>query len=146
MIVLIPIPRKGALDVARAVSFIRHNARAYYIQKEQIAVMAYSAGGILAGEFLLHYDGKVTGQSLDNSYQPDALDRVNAKASAAGMIYSFYGRLSVASLDRSDLKKGNLPPTFYVYGTENPFYDQFNQQYHLMKEMGEKVSRIVLND
>lgn len=68
------------------------------------------------------------------------------KASAAGIIYSFYGRLSVASLDRSDLKKGNLPPTFYAYGTEDPFYVQFNQQYHLMKEMGEDVSRIILNN
>ena len=110
---------KGALDVARAVRLIRHNARAYHIQKDQIAVMGYSAGGILAREFLLHYDGKMTGQSLDDSYQPDALDHIDAKASAAGMIYSFHGRLSVASLDRSDLKKGNLPPTFYVYGTEN---------------------------
>ena len=124
---------EGALDAARAVRFIRKHAKTYQIKKDQIAVMGYSAGGIQAGEFLLNYDGKVTGKSLDPSYQQDALDHVNAKASAAGMIYSFYGRLSVASLDRKNLKRGHLPPTFYIYGTEDPFYDQFNAQYKLMK-------------
>ena len=32
---------------------------------------------------------------LDDSYVPDELDQVSADASACGMIYAFYGRLSV---------------------------------------------------
>ena len=67
--------------------------------------------------------------ALDESYVPDALDAVPAHASAAGMIYSFYGRLSVGNMDPDWLAEGDLPPTFYVYGTENPFYRQFQQQY-----------------
>ena len=86
------------------------------------AVMGFSAGGIQAGEFLMHYDEDVTGTALDSTYVPDELDAVLAYVSAAGMIYSFYGRLSVGNMDASWLTEGDLPPTFYVYGTEDPFY------------------------
>ena len=138
--------REGALDVARAVRFIRSNADVYGIDPEDIAVMGYSAGGIQAGEFLLNFDEDVNGSVLDGRYVSDELDSVPARASACGMIYSFYGRLSVASMDEEELRKGDLPPTFYCYGTEDPFYGQFEDQYELMQDMGAEVSRIVLED
>ena len=63
------------------------------------------------------------------------------------MIYSFYGRLSVASMDAEALREGSLPPTFYCYGTEDPFYRQFEAQSALMRdEVGIPVRRIVLQD
>ncbi len=136
---------EGALDVARAVRFIRNSADAYGIYEDAIAVMGYSAGGIQAGEFFLHYDESVNGTALDASYLPDALDIVPAHASAAGMIYSFYGHLSVASLDVKSLKSGNLPPTFYCYGTEDPFYRQFEAQVELMKTVGVTTKTVVLD-
>ena len=61
--------------------------------------MGFSAGGIQAGEFLMHYDEDVNGTALDSSYVPDELDQIPAHASADGMIYSFYGRLSVGNMD-----------------------------------------------
>ena len=136
---------EGALDVARAVRFIRSNADVYGIDSDDIAVMGFSAGGIQAGEFLMHYDGEVNGTALDPDYIPDELDAVPAHASAAGMIYSFYGRLSVGNMDANWLAEGNLPPTFYVYGTEDPFYRQFQQQYDAIRGMGIPTGRIVLN-
>jgi acetyl esterase/lipase len=136
---------EGALDVARAVRFIRKNAKAYRIDPDHIAVMGFSAGGIQAGEFLMHYDENVNGSILDKDYTPDELDKIAAHASAAGMIYSFYGRLSVGNMDRNWLEAGNLPPTFYVYGTEDPFYSQFEQQYDVVSGMGIQTDRIVLN-
>lgn len=111
---------EGALDVARAVRFIRKSADAYGTDPNDIAVMGYSAGGIQAGEFFLHYDEDVLPTALDPDYVPDELDEVSAHASAAGMIYSFYGRLSVASMDEEALRAGDLPPTFYCYRTEAP--------------------------
>lgn len=137
---------EGALDVARAVRFIRKNAEIYGIDPDDIAVMGYSAGGIQAGEFLLHYDEDVNGTALDPDYVPDELDGLPARASAGGMIYSFYGRLSVASKDLEELKAGALPPTFYCYGTEDPFYNQFETQYDLMQEIGIPTGRIVLQN
>ena len=136
---------EGALDVARAVRFIRKNAETYGIDKEDIAVMGFSAGGIQAGEFLMHYDENVIGTQLDKNYVPDDLDHIPAHASAAGMIYSFYGKLSVGNMDPEWLAKGNLPPTYYAYGTEDPFYDQFEQQYQVIKNMGIQTKRIVLD-
>ena len=136
---------EGALDVARAVRFIRKNADVYGIDPDNIAVMGFSAGGIQAGEFLMHYDEDVNGTALDSSYVPDELDQIPAHASADGMIYSFYGRLSVGNMDSDWLSEGNLPPTFYVYGTEDPFYDQFEEQYDVIRNMGIQTSRIVLN-
>ena len=82
---------------------------------------------------------------IDPDYVPDALDEVEAYASAAGMIYSFYGRLSVASMDVDALRAGELPPTFYVYGTEDPFYTQFEAQSELLRDdVGVPVRRLVL--
>ena len=136
---------EGALDVARAVRFVRKNADIYGIDPDDIAVMGFSAGGIQAGEFLMHYDEDVNGTALDSAYVPDELDAIPAHASAAGMIYSFYGRLSVGNMDSSRLSEGDLPPTFYVYGTEDPFYRQFQQQYDVISGMGIPTGRIVLN-
>ncbi len=136
---------EGALDVARAVRFIRKNADMYKINPESIAVMGFSAGGIQAGEFLMHYDEMINGNALDPDYIPDELDQIPAHASADGMIYSFYGRLSVGNMDPDWLSEGNLPPTFYVYGTEDPFYNQFEKQYQVIRDMGISTERIVLN-
>ena len=136
---------EGALDVARAVRFIRKNADVYGIDPDDIAVMGFSAGGIQAGEFLMYYDEDVNGTALDSSYVPDELDQIPAHASADGMIYSFYGRLSVGNMDPDWLSEGDLPPTFYVYGTEDPFYDQFEEQYDVIRNIGIQSSRIVLN-
>lgn len=136
---------EGALDVARAVRFIRKNADVYGIEPDDIAVMGFSAGGIQAGEFLMYYDEDVNGTALDSSYVPDELDQIPAHASADGMIYSFYGRLSVGNMDPDWLSEGDLPPTFYVYGTEDPFYDQFEEQYDVIRNIGIQTSRIVLN-
>lgn len=138
--------QEGALDVARAVRFIRKNAETYGIDPDDIAVMGYSAGGIQAGEFFLNFDEDILPTVLDPDYIPDELDAIPARASAAGMIYSFYGRLSVTSMDEEALRAGNLPPTFYCYGTEDPFYDQFEAQYTLMQDVGVITKRIVLQD
>ena len=74
---------------------------------------------------LLHLDGAVSPSELDSSYTHDELDRVSVEVAADGMIYSFYGRLSVGIIDVVFLHSGELPPTFYCYGTRNPFYQQF---------------------
>ena len=104
----------------------------------------YSAGGILCGEELINWRGDVTPDALDPSYEPDELDQVSADAAADAMIYSFYGRLSVASLDIDLLEDANLPPTFYCYGTHDPFYDQFEDQVELMASLGCTVRARVL--
>ena len=135
---------EGALDLARAVRFVRKNADVYGIDPNKIAVMGYSAGGIQAGEMLLHYDGLVNGTALDASYVPDELDAISADAGADGMIYSFYGRLSVASKDVDALRAGNLPPTYFCYGTRDPFVREFEANIRCLQEAGVEVEALVL--
>lgn len=138
--------QEGALDLARAVRFVRKNADIYGIDEEDIAVMGFSAGGILSGEMLLNFDGQVNGTSLDESYIPDELDEISADAAACGMIYSFYGRLSFGTTDVELLKSGELPPTFYCYGTRDPFYEQFLANADAAEKAGVTVERLCLDD
>lgn len=138
--------QEGALDLARAVRFVRAHAEEYGIDENDIAVMGFSAGGILSGEMLLHFDGQVDGTALDPDYVPDALDQVSADAAACGMIYSFYGRLSIGTTDVELLRSGNLPPTFYCYGTLDPFYSQFLANADAAEQAGVSVQRLQLDD
>jgi len=76
--------QEGALDLARAVRYVRSHAHTYGIREKNIAVVGFSAGGILCGEMLLNFKGKVNGTALDSRYMPDELDKVSADASAIG--------------------------------------------------------------
>ena len=125
---------EGALDLARAVRFVRSHADDYGFSEEDIAVMGFSAGGILSGEMLLNFDGTVNGTALDDRYVPDELDQVSADASACGMIYSFYGRLSVASTDVEKFRESDLPPTYFAYGTRDPFVREFEECIDALEE------------
>ena len=138
--------QEGALDLARAVRFVRKNADAYGIDPKDIAVMGFSAGGIQAGEMLLNFDGLINGTILDPDYIPDELDEISADAAAVGMIYAFYGRLSVASRDVDALRAGELPPTYFCYGTEDPFYRQFMLNADCLREAGVDVTEYVMED
>lgn len=137
---------EGALDLARAVRFVRAHADEFELPHDRcIAVGGYSAGGILCGEQLINWKGHVTPDALDSSYVPDELDAVSADVAADAMIYSFYGRLSVASTDAEELRAADLPPTYYCYGTRDPFYDQFEDQVQLIAELGYTVHARVLD-
>ena len=95
-------------------------------------------------DLLLHYDGLVNGSALDPDYVPDELDSVSADAAACGMIYAFYGRLGVGSTDVEALRAGDLPPTFYCYGTQDPFYRQFLANADAVEAAGVPVERLEL--
>lgn len=136
---------EGSLDLARAIRYVRSHASDYGIAPEDIASVGFSAGGILCGDEALHFDELVDGAALDNEYVPDSLDQVSANVCAIGMIYSFYGRLSVSNNNVDDLRAGNIPPTFYTYGTEDPFYRQFNQNVEAVRQAGVQVESHVLD-
>lgn len=136
---------EGSLDLARAIRYVRSHADEYGIAPENIASVGFSAGGILCGDEALHFDGLVNGSVLDNGYVPDELDQVSADVCAIGMIYSFYGRLSVSNNNVNDLQDGDIPPTFYTYGTEDPFYRQFIANADAAREAGVQVEEHVLD-
>ncbi len=131
--------QEGALDLARAVRYVRSHAADLGIEKNDIAVVGFSAGGILGGELVLNFDGTINGTAIDPDYVPDELDRISADVSAVGMIYSFYGRLSVASTDVEKFRASDLPPTYFLYGTRDPFVSQFEACVSALQQAGVPV-------
>ena len=99
----------------------------------------------MAGETLLNFDGTVNGTVLDAEYIPDELDEISADAAADGMIYSFYGRLSVASTDVEKFADSDLPPTYFCYGTRDPFVGEFEECVEALQEAGVPVEVNVLD-
>lgn len=136
--------RESATDLQRAIRYVRAHSDEYRIDPENIALVGFSAGGILNGEDLLNWRDLTNGTALDSSYRPDALDNVPVSACAVGMIYSFYGRLSVSMNDVATLRAANLPPAFYCWGTRDGFAGQFTQNANAVEEAGCTVERKIL--
>lgn len=136
--------QEGALDLARAVRYVRQHAADYKINPDNIVVAGFSAGGILCGEQVLNYRGLVNGSSIDNRYVPDDLDKVSADVKGIGHIYSFYGRLSVGSTDVELFRRSNLPPAFYCWGTNDGFAGQFTANANAVEQAGVSVTRHIL--
>ena len=95
---------------------------------------------------LINFDGDVLPTVLDPEYQPDELDSVSADVVACGMIYSFYGQLSLGTTDVDILRSGDLPPTFYCYGTRDPFYGQFLANADATEQAGVLVEQLQLDN
>lgn len=134
----------SATDLQMAIRYVKAHAEDYRINPENIALVGFSAGGILNGEVLLNWRDLTNGTALDSSYRPDELDNVPVSACAVGMIYSFYGRLSVSMNNVETLRAANLPPAFYCWGTRDGFAGQFTQNSNAVKEAGVRVETKVL--
>lgn len=134
----------SATDLQRAIRYVKAHAEDYRINPENIALVGFSAGGILNGEVLLNWRDLTNGTVLDSSYRPDELDNMPVSACAVGMIYSFYGRLSVSMNNVETLRAANLPPAFYCWGTRDGFAGQFTQNSNAVKEAGVRVETKVL--
>lgn len=138
--------QESATDLQRAIRYVKAHADEYRINPDNIALVGFSAGGILNGEVLLNWRDLTNGTALDNSYVPDALDKVPVSACAVGMIYSFYGRLSVSMNDVETLRAANLPPAFYCWGTRDGFAGQFTQNAGAVEQAGYRIERKILQN
>ncbi len=126
---------ESTLDLARAIRIARSMADRYGFAPERIAAVGFSAGGILIGNEALYFDGNVNGatvvttrerteEAIDPSYITDEIDAINADLAAVGMCYSFYGILSYASSDVQSFIDGEIPPTYFCYGSNEVFRSQ----------------------
>lgn len=131
----------SATDLQRAIRYVKAHAADYRINPDNIALVGFSAGAILNGEVLLNWRDLTNGTALDSSYHPDDLDNVAVNPCAVGMIYGFYGRLSVSMNDIETLRAANLPPAFYCWGTNDPFHSQFIQNSDAVEQAGYTVIR-----
>ena len=138
--------RESGIDIARAVKMVRYYTKDYGVEENKIGLIGFSAGGIANGRTVLEFGQDINGNVIDNHYVPDQIDKVSSTANALIMAYSFYGRLSHANLEESTFKDFDLSPTYYVYGTEDPFYNQFNERVKLLKKLNKNIESQVLNN
>ena len=136
--------QESATDLQRAIRYIRAHADDYGIDPEDIALVGFSAGGILNGEVLLHWRNLANASTLVPDYEPDELDQIPVDACAIGMIYAFYGRLSVSMNDVETLREADLPPAFYCWGENDGFAGQFTQNAQAVREAGYETEVHVL--
>lgn len=95
---------------------------------------------------MLNWRDLKNGTALDSSYIPDELDKTPVSACAVGMIYAFYGRLSVSMNNVETLRNANLPPAFYCWGTRDGFAGQFTQNANAVEQAGCRVVRKILQN
>ena len=136
---------ESGIDIARAIKYVRYHADDYGISPDNIGVVGFSAGGIANGHAALEFGGAQNGTLIDGDYKSDEIDEISSTPNAVIMGYSFYGRLSVADLNESAFDNFDLPPTYYVYGTEDPFYNQFNAQVDLLQSLNKDIEVKVLD-
>lgn len=138
--------QESATDLQRGIRYVKAHADDYRINADNIALVGFSAGGILNGEVLLNWRDLKNATALDSSYKPDDLDRIPVSACAVGMIYAFYGRLSVSMNNVETLRAANLPPAFYCWGTRDGFAVQFTQNAAAVEQAGCRVERKILQN
>lgn len=138
--------KESATDLQRGIRYVKAHADEYRISPDDIGLVGFSAGGILNGEVLLNWRGLTNGSNLDKTYVPDKLDSIPVSACAVGMIYSFYGRLSVSMNNVETLREADLPPAFYCWGTRDSFAGQFTQNADAVEQAGCRVERKILQN
>ncbi len=134
----------AAVDLARAVRFVRRNASVYRIDPEDIAAIGFSAGGMMIGEMLEGYDGTVNGSALGGVYTPDSLDGESADLAAGAFIYSYIGSMEGPDTDAEKLRKADFPFLYYCYGTADLYLNRFEASLEALANAGIPVTTDVL--
>lgn len=101
---------ESALDIARAVRYVRAHAAEYGIEEDHIAVSGFSYGGIVASLAANDFDGDVTAAKIVGDYVPDELDAVDASMNAY---------LAVYSVTPDEITNENFPATFFALGGDD---------------------------
>lgn len=112
----VPQKQEGALqDVQRAIRIVRSRAGEWNLQKEQIGVLGFSAGGSLSARASTLYNKK--------TYTPiDAGDSASARPDFALLIYPAYLDQGPNHTLTPELQvDGHTPPTFLFATADDPY-------------------------
>lgn len=72
------------LDLQRAIKYIKHNSEKYQIDKNEISIIGFSAGGNIVSTYINQIMGK---DLLNKDYQKDNIDLEDDTIASAAMIY-----------------------------------------------------------
>lgn len=104
-------------DGLRAVKYVRNLAinkyNEYYINKDKIGILGYSAGGNLAAEVLTQKDFDYA--SYDANYVEDSIDRLSAETNAGILGYAVSDFLKNAHKTTANVFTGNKTELYTTY-------------------------------
>lgn len=75
------------LDLQRAIRYIKYNASKFDIDKNEISILGYSAGGYVAGSFINKYRGVDFFDQFNDSYEKDEIDKVSDEVQSTAFVY-----------------------------------------------------------
>lgn len=75
------------LDLQRAVRYIKYNASNFDIDKNEISILGYSAGGYIAGSFINKYMGYDFFEEFNSSYKKDEIDIISDEVKSVAFVY-----------------------------------------------------------
>jgi acetyl esterase/lipase len=103
-----PGNRAGAhQDVQRAIRIARANAAEWNFDPKRVGVIGFSAGGHLAGQVSIHFDGK--------PYEAiDAIDQESSRPDFAVLVYPAYMENVAKTLPKVD-----VPPTLIIHSDDD---------------------------
>ena len=134
----------SAIDIARAIRFVRSRSFFYGFNCNDVSVLGFSAGAMAAGEMLIKYKS-TTGQAIDSSYSPDILDYLSDSISGMGIIYGYYGNLKSAYTDPYLIKSASLPSTYMCYSSDDSMAERCHSCCDVLKQCGIDVCENVIS-
>lgn len=118
---------ESALDIARAIRYVRAHAEEYGIKEDNIAVAGFSYGGIVASLQANDYYGDITAAAVVEGYVPDELDAVDASMNAY---------LAVYSIAAEEIHNTNFPATFFALGADDGVTGWCYSTYEVLRAAG----------
>ena len=106
--------QEAGVDAARAVRMVRRDAEKYRVSPRRIAFAGFSNGGLTGEGLLEDYSGSQKVVDVFPSYQPDALDEVDATPDVFLCVYG--PRFEGGEFDYQGVE---YPPTFFAVGRED---------------------------
>lgn len=118
---------ESALDIARAIRYVRAHAEEYGVKEDNIAVVGFSYGGIVASLQANDFYGDITADKIVEGYVPDELDAVDASMNAY---------LAVYSIAAEEIHNENFPATFFALGADDGVTDWCYSTYEVLRAAG----------
>lgn len=122
---------ESALDVARAVRYVRYQKDKYRVPADRIAVAGFSYGGMAVSRAADMFYGAKSAEVLLEDYRRDELDTVPADINVNLCIYSCVPE---------ELHNVNYPPTFLCWGLADDLIGGMAERsFHTLRKQGVKT-------
>ena len=125
---------EAGVDMARAIRYVRGNARKYGIKENHVIVAGFSNGGLTCEGAIRFYSGEKKVKDIFADYTEDELDQINATPDAFLCIYG--PRFAGEEIDYTGVV---YPPTFFAVGRNDSAMENLNFMYPDLVRHGVKV-------